>query len=68
MSADVIHPEHETVRQAVDTLAAMPLDELRQLAVRLDAEQRIVKTVLRERARRPAGRLGVVGDGPPPVA
>jgi len=67
MSADVIHPD-ETARQAVDTLAAMPLDELWQLAMHLDAEQRIVKTVLRERARRPAGRLGIVGDGPQPAA
>jgi hypothetical protein len=46
----------------------MPVDELRRLAVHLDAEQRIVRTVLRERTRRPARRLRVIGDGPTPAA
>jgi hypothetical protein len=60
--------ESLTARHAIDALVSMPVDELRRLAVHLDAEQRIVKTVLRERARRPTGRLGIVGDEPTPAA
>jgi hypothetical protein len=49
-------------RVALDALAAVSVEELRRLAVQLDAEQRIVKTLLRERCRRPDREaLGVVG-------
>jgi hypothetical protein len=48
-------------RNALDTLADVPLDELRRLAGQLDAEQRIVKSLIRDRARRPERGLGIVG-------
>jgi hypothetical protein len=40
-------------RDALDTLASLPVDDLRRLAVRLDDEARIVQAMLRERTRRP---------------
>ncbi len=49
-------------RDALDTLAELPVEELRRLAVRLDAEQRVLKSLIRERTRRleRAGELSVV--------
>jgi hypothetical protein len=57
MSDVTIHTETPMAsRDALDTLASTPVDELRRLAVRLDEETRIVRSLLRERSRRARGR------------
>jgi hypothetical protein len=54
MSDVATHPETPMAsRDALDMLAFMPVDELRRLAVRLDEEARIVRSLLRQRTRRP---------------
>ncbi|HTU21803.1 MAG TPA: hypothetical protein VMG10_27440 [Gemmataceae bacterium] len=65
MSTAAVHSDTRAdSRTALDTLASMPLDELRRLAARLDDEARIVRGILRERSRRPAARpqpLSIIG-------
>lgn len=64
MIESALHTEPLTAsRTALDTLASMPLDDLRRLAARLDDETRIVRGILRERCRRPdRARLQLVGE------
>jgi hypothetical protein len=65
MSATALSPEPPTEgRRALDTLAELPVEELRRLAVRLDDEARIVRAMLRQRTRRPerAAGLSVVAE------
>lgn len=53
-------------RDAIDRLASLPIADLRRLTVQLDTEQRIVKSLLRERIRslEQPRELSVVGDEP----
>lgn len=61
MSETATHTEPPVdTRDALDTLASLPVEELRRLAMKLDDESRIVRSVLRERTRRPARGLSVV--------
>jgi hypothetical protein len=53
-----------TRREALDQLVSAPLDELRRLAQVLESEQKVLKSLIRERARQPERRaLQVVGGG-----
>jgi hypothetical protein len=54
MTETAVQPERETpTRDALDRLAGVTVAELRRLAVTLDFESKIVKSLLRERTRRP---------------
>jgi hypothetical protein len=60
MSVETLQPEPLTAsRDALDALASLPIEGLRRLAVRLDDEARIVRTMLRERSRRPERAAGL---------
>jgi hypothetical protein len=60
MSETAPHPERGTpTRDALDRLAGVSVAELRQLALTLDFETKIVKSLLRERTRRPERAAGL---------
>lgn len=64
MSEPARQPEARApARDALDRLAHADVAELRHLAVTLDFEAKIVKSLLRERTRRPerARELSIIG-------
>jgi hypothetical protein len=59
MSAEPVATTAPELHDALDRLVSLSVEDLRRLAVRLDSEQRVVKSLLRERARRPERAAGL---------
>jgi hypothetical protein len=59
MSSETVHAGLAmTNREALGELAEMSLDDLRRLAQALDVEQKIIRSLIREKARRPERAVG----------